>query len=178
MVMKNMLLEIQPVVIGLIVFVVVGLVAIFYLSKKKNVQEENIKNLDIDVEKNEKYMFLKELSLYEYISSVLPNEYIVFPKVSMSLLVNPTHTKHAYNEIKGKVVDLVIFEKASMMPILVLDCYDTTYANGMLEELEPLIVKVLQKANLEILTLQIKNQLNKDEIKQQILDKLNNDKKI
>lgn len=155
---------------GVIIFSIALLIFMGKYKNKNNEEKENINT--IDVEKNEKFMFLKELNVYEYISSILPKEYIVFPKVELSLLVKPTNTKHAFNEVKGKTVDLVIFEKSTMSPVLVLDCYDSTYSNGMLEEFEPLILKVLQKAKLDILTIHIKNQLNKDEIKTLIFEKL------
>ena len=160
-------------------FVIVGIVLIIFLfkkDKKNKPQKEEI--TQIDVEKNEKYMFLKELSIYEYVASILPKNYIVFPKVSAGLLVNPSGTKHAYNEIKSKVVDLVVFTRETMSPVLIIDCYDTTYSNGMLEELEPLLLEVLKKASLEVLSIQVKHQLNKDEIKEKILAKLEENKKI
>lgn len=166
--------EVSYLYIILAIVIIVAVVILVLISKKTGKEElkKEININSIDVEKNEKYMFLKELAVYEYIASFLPNEYIIFPKVELSLLIKPTNTKHAYNEIKGKVVDFVIFEKANMNPVLVLDCYDTTYSNGMLEELEPFVVKVLQKAKLELLTIHIKNQLNKDEIQKSILEKL------
>ena len=61
-----------------------------------------------------------------------------------------------------------MFEKSTMKPILVLDIYDNSFGDEPLTLMSENVTDILKKVNLPILSIQVKDKYNEEEIKQKI----------
>lgn len=140
-------------------------------NKSVNVDKINFKG---QLSKNTPFISAKELRVYEIFESILPEEYVAFPKVSVEKLLKPNNGHLLiFNSIRDKMVDMVIFKKSNMEPAVVVDIFDTSIAERGLQELDKMLSKALSSVNLPILKIEVKDNYNKNDMLAQFLDKLN-----
>lgn len=106
------------------------------------------------------------------INKILPKGFIVFPKVGVDLILAPVGNKSLYDSIRGKYLDLVIFEDITMKPRLAIDLHDGTIGDEELEVDSPEVVNALKVAELPLISFKIKTDYEIDEIKNPILKEL------
>ena len=147
-------------------------------KQKKQKQKQLEKKSLYEIKKfnlvlTEKFMYRKELLFWKYLNSILPHTFVAVPKVAMASLVSTDGDKNLYNEIASKTLDIVVFDEQTMRPILVVDVYDNSYNDDCLEEQDPKLYEIVTKLGLKVVKVLMQLNLNKEEIKRQIYQKLN-----
>ncbi len=154
---------------------VIALIALIIIFKRTKPKKEEPKGTKINgefihLELQEKFMFRKQLKFYYLLHKILPKEFIAFPNVGVDNLCKPLGNRLEYNKILSKYVDFVIFEEATMKPLLVIDVYDMSYGDGAITEFEPDVIKALEAIKLPLVQFLIKDTYDEKVIKEKIMD--------
>lgn len=136
------------------------------IKPRKNDSVKYIKEGNVAI--NNEYLNREEIKFLEFINKIITKEYVVYPKVGVENIVKPIGNRMLYNSILGTYVDYCMFEKSTMKPILVLDIYDNSFGDEPLTLMSQNITEILKKVNLPILSIQVKDKYNEEEIKQKI----------
>lgn len=158
----------------LVPIVILIAVGVYFIMFKKERSEKKAKaNLDkdlshIEMAVKEKYMYRKEIEFYYFLQSILKSDKVVFPKVGLDQILIPTGNKIAYNNISSKYVDFVIFDEKTMRPILILDVYDNSFNDEILDEQDPIVKKILDQVDIPLISVLIKGQYDKEKIRKDI----------
>ncbi len=176
--MKNILLESEasPVIILAILLggLAIGLVVYIYLRKRfgtvKNLNENITK---VDVKLNKDYCTEAEMKFLENLHRAMPKDFIAFPRVGVDQLVSPNKDKNAYNAIMSKYLDVVVFTRKDMTPVLVIDLVQKSSVQSMqLDELDPNVLKVLKAVKLNVVKIFVEPTYDLDKLKEQVLNNL------
>ena len=162
------------------VVVVTAIAGGIFIFRNNNKDKNKTKEIDgpINLAVVEKFMCRKEVEFYYFLNSILPKDKIAFPKVGVDNLLFPTTNKVAYNNLMSKYVDFVVFDEQTMKPLLVIDVYDDSYNDEILDEQEPFVKKVLKEVKLPIISIKIKGKYDAEEVKNKILEIINPNKNI
>lgn len=176
--MKNILLESEanPVIVLAILFgaVAIGIVIYIYLRKKfgtvKNLNENITK---VDVKLNKDYCTEAEMKFLENLHRAMPKDFIAFPRVGVDQLVSPNKDKTAYNAIMSKYVDVVVFTRKDMTPVLIIDLVQKNSVQSMqMDELDSNVLKVLKAVKLNVVKIEVEPTYDLDKLKEQVLNAL------
>lgn len=176
--MRYLLLESEanPVIIIAILLggFAIAITLYVYLRKKfgavKNLNENITK---VDVKLNKDYCSESEMRFLEYLHRAMPKQLIAFPRVGVDQLVSPNKDKNAYNAIMSKYVDVVVFTRKDMTPVLVIDLVQQNSAQSMqYAELDTNVQKVLKAVKLNILKINIEQTYDLEKLKDQIVNAL------
>mgnify|MGYP002575717231 FL=1 len=175
---KNMLLvdtATTLIICGVVAAFVIIIMLLVLKRKKKEAFVEKSTKINgefIHLELKPKYMVRKQLKFYYLLHKILPKEYIAFPNVGVDNLCAPLGNRVEYNKILSKYVDFVIFEEATMKPLLVIDVYDMSYGDEAISEFEPDVIKALEAIKLPLVQFMIKDEYDEADIKKKIMDVL------
>lgn len=176
--MKNILLESEasPLVVLAILLggLAIGIVIYVYLRKRfgavKNLNENITK---VDVKLNKDYCTEAEMKFLENLHRAMPKDFIAFPRVGVDQLVSPNKDKNAYNAIMSKYLDVVVFTRKDMTPVLVIDLVQKSSVQSMqLDELDPNVLKVLKAVKLNVVKIFVEPTYDLDKLKEQVLNNL------
>lgn len=176
--MKNYLLESEPnlIIVLAILFgaLAIGIVIYIYLRKKfgmvKNLNENITK---VDVKLNKDYCTEAEMKFLENLHRAMPKDFIAFPRVGVDQLVSPNKDKNAYNAIMSKYLDVVVFTRKDMTPVLVIDLVQKSSVQSMqLDELDSNVLKVLKAVKINVVKIFIEPTYDLDKLKEQVLNNL------
>ena len=182
--MENLLLnasENKTSIVAIIIFLALLVIAIvcFVVIKKKSITVEKNPEDDleaVDVRKsmslNIPFLTKTEVKFLTEFQRVLPSEYIVYPKVPMSMIIIPNNNMQFYNVVKDRIVDFVVFLKTNMQPIMVLDITDSTGELKTIESDEKMIFSALENVNLPIVVYEIKQDYDPIALLEKFLDAL------
>lgn len=143
--------------------------------KKEKKTKENKELIDFKgsyVDLSKKFLFRKELKFLAFVNRILPPQYIIFPKIGLDLILEPVGNRDLYNSVANKYIDMVIFEEATMKPVVAVDLYDGTIGNEQLDVEGTDIIKAFEIAGLPLLTFKIKTDYTEAEIKTPIFKAL------
>lgn len=157
----------------LIIFVVVAVASYFLIKHfekkringKKQIKSDQKPRLKLSVP----FLTKEEVKFLSAFQNALPSDYVAFPKVLLSDIVKPDGSMVVYNEIKNSQVDLCVFMKKNMQPVMVIDLIS---GDSILAGLSEYIVKSLKSVNVPILTIHTANEYDKIDLLNQFLDKL------
>ena len=151
------------------------------IKKEKKVKikkQEKVKNQDANkmqgsfVSLVDKFLFRKEVKLLVLISKILPKGYVIFPKISLSSILEPIGKKDLFSMVENRILDFVIFEEVTMKPVVAVDVFDGSIGDEQLNENDENVVKALKIANLPIVSFKVKTDYTEDEIKTPIINAL------
>lgn len=164
----------STIIICVTVALFVLIVLILVMKRKKNEdfveKSTKINGEFIHLELKQKYMVRKQLKFYYLLHKILPKEFIAFPNVGVDNLCAPLGNRIEYNKIMSKYVDFVVFEEATMKPLLVIDVFDMSYGDESISEFEPDVIKALEAIKLPLVQFMIKDEYNEQDIKKKIMD--------
>ena len=152
-------------------FLTIGTLILVFLKKKYGADEKTrTKNepVDIPVSLNKTYMTKGELSFYKAVLSCLPIDFICFPKVSVARLVVPKQDKNLFNTILNEYVDVAIFLRDTMEPVLAIDLYDKTNPEK-LAELPTNIKTAFSNVKLDFIQVEAQDSYSIDELRKKII---------
>jgi hypothetical protein len=125
----------------------------------------------------DKYMYRREVNALIALNKVLPRQYITLPKVSIANLVMPEGTRNLYNTIKEYFVDFVIFEEATMKPVLIVDVYDNSFEDELLKYRHPDLIEVLNQLKLDCVEIAVRGDIDLELLKNKLFKALDLEEK-
>lgn len=176
--MKNLLLESEanPIVVVAILLggLAIGICVYVYMRKKlgavKNLNENITK---VDVKLNKDYCTESEMKFLEALHRAMPKDFIAFPRVGVDQLVSPNKDKTAYNAIMSKYLDVVVFNRKDMTPVLIIDLIKNNNVQSMqMDELDSNVLKVLKAVKLNVVKINVEPAYDLDKLKETILNAL------
>ena len=171
----NMLLNIFIDIILPILIIVLALILAICIYKK--LQKKFNKPLDTTLKQNdtpqvklrETYCTEEEMKFLDALHKALPRECISFPNVGVSKLIEPKGNLIDFKTVQDKFVDICVFLRKGMKPILVIDLYSSSPTQQQLKKFDSNITNVLKVAKIPILHKEIQKTYNNDELLQEVL---------
>ena len=153
--------------LGLALLVMLALYVIFILFSQKN---------KLPYYKNPNFISYSERSFYKILDSLVPQNYYIFPQVSLNSLLKVDKQGKEYwqyiNKIKQKSVDFVIVAKDNFDPKLVIELDDFFHNYQSRIERDEFVNEALNEAEIKYLRIKGEKSYNLDKLKIQILEKL------
>ena len=110
----------------------------------------------------------------EAIHKALPRDCISFPNVGVSKLIEPKGSLVDYNSVMDKYVDICVFLRKDMKPILVIDLYSQSPVSQQLKKFDDNVSAVLKEVKIPVLHKLIQTNYNIDDLKIELLQAMNN----
>ena len=178
--MRNQLLGIfTEAILPILILLISIIVAIFlykFLKKKFNKPlDTSIKQNDTPLVKlRQNYCSEEEMKFLEALHKALPRECICFPQVGVSKLIEPKGNLNDYKSIESKFVDICVFLRKDMKPILVIDLYSPSPTAQQLKKFDDKITNVLKVAKIPVMHKQIQKSYNLDDLLVEVLQHFDN----
>lgn len=161
--MKNLLLADVYLILGVSILVVFVVVAIFLgvkiNQKMSGYHKDALDFSNVDAKsqliRHIPYLWPKEFEFLEMFKSILPDGYLIVPKVGVDKIVKPHGSLVVYNAIKTKYVDFCVFQTRNMEPVVVLDCFYPSIADSTIKEMDKAVVKALDAVDIPVLKYEI-----------------------
>ena len=161
-----------PIII-LLAGILIAVIIFFHLRKKFGAPKNLNQNISkIDVGLNSNFCSNQEMKFLEYLHRAMPKDFIAFPRVGVDQLVSPKKDRNAYNAIMSKYVDVVVFTRKNMTPVLVIDLIQKGSAQQQYEELDPNVIKVLKAVKLNLLKVEMEEAYDIEALKISVLNAL------
>lgn len=145
--------------IGLAIIGLGLIIALFtYFGIKKHNFGENKKNKkkgSLEVEINKEFVSGEEMKLLEYVHKALPKDFIAFPRVGVDQVVKPKKNLVAYNSIMTKYVDICVFLRKTMEPLLVIDILWDNEAKQQFRDMDMNVLDVLNTVKLKVVKIKV-----------------------
>lgn len=157
----------------LLIFVAIAVVCYIVIKhfEKKRINNKKLIKSDQKprLKLNVPFLNKDEVKFLAAFQNALPSDYVAFPKVLMSDIVKPDGSMVVYNEIKNSKIDVCVFLKKNMQPVMVIDLIS---GDSFLAGLSEYIQKSLKSVNIPILAIHTSNEYDKIDLLNQFLDKL------
>jgi len=157
-------------------FLVLAVVLFFVIKKLEKKRLANHKKVKLDTKPKLKlnlpFLSNNEVKFLSVFQNSLPSDYVAFPKVIMHSLVKPDGSLVVFNEIKDDVLDVVVFLKSKMQPVLVVDLIDPSKGDKSETKYNEFTEKSLKSVNLPLLSLTLDHDYEKIELLNLFLDKM------
>jgi hypothetical protein len=159
--------------IAALVIILIGIVVAiitYVLLKKHNFGEKNKKAKGkLEVELNKEYVSEPEMKLLECVHRALPKDFIAFPRVGVDKIVSPTKNLVAYNSIMSKYVDICVFLRKTMEPVLAIDIMWDNTAKQQFAEMDTNVIDVLKAVKLKVVKIKIEPAYDLSALKKTLL---------
>lgn len=148
----------------------VGIYIILNKKMKKGANKsKKYSTSEVSVTAINSYCSEDEMKFLDYLHMALPKEFIAFPKVGVDHLVEPGKNRLAYNAILSKYVDVVVFYRKTMQPILVVDLFKESSANDQLRAMDEDVVNVLNAIKLKVIKIKCEKSYNIEVLRHQLI---------
>ena len=177
--MSRLLSTFTEIVLPIIIFVL-GIIGTIFLYKavqkkfSKPLPQALQRNSTPQVKLKENYCTEKEMVFLTALHKALPRECISFPNVGVSKLIEPKGNLVDYKLVMDKFVDVCVFLRKGMKPILVIDLYEPSPVAQQLKKFDDNVLAVLKEVKIPVLHKQIEQEYNVEELKIQVLQAMNN----
>ena len=164
-------------ILPLLILIVAIVIAIFLYKKLKKKFD---KPLDTTIKQNStplvklksNYCTEDEMKFLDVLHKALPREFISFPHVGVSKIIEPKGNLTDYKSVQDKFVDICVFLRKDMKPILVIDLFLPSPTAQQLKKFDDNVSNVLKVAKIPVLHKQISKTYNLDEILAEVLNQL------
>lgn len=159
------------VVIGVILIVAIVIVVFLkriYGKDRGMVTKSEPKVVDVELKKT--FMKQNEMTFLKNLYKILPAEFIAFPRVGVDNVVQPKGDKVLYNTILSQYLDVCVFLKKTMEPVLAIDLYEASPIEQQMKQLHPNVVKALATVKLPLLTYQLSEEYDLAELRTKVID--------
>lgn len=158
--------------------IILAIIAAVYLYKALRKKFNKPLNTTLKANTNAKvtlksnYCTEDEMRFLDALHKALPRECISFPKVGVSKLIDPKGGLNDYKSVLDQYVDVVVFLRKEMKPILVIDLYHASPAAQQLKKLDNNVITVLKAVKLPIMKKQITSNYNINQLLIEVLEHL------
>ena len=168
--------EIVLPILILAVGIVLSIILYKHLQKKfsQTITPSYQKNSTPQVKLKESYCTEKEMVFLNALHKALPRDCISFPNVGVSKLIEPKGNLVDYKSVMDKYVDVCVFLRKGMKPILVIDLFEPSPVAQQLKKFDDNVLAVLKEVKIPVMHKQIQNEYNIEELKIEVLQKMNN----
>ncbi|MBE5745933.1 MAG: DUF2726 domain-containing protein [Clostridiales bacterium] len=160
----------------LFIFIAIAVVVFIFIKKAEKKRANNNKKAKFDgkprLKLNLPFLTNNEVKFLAVFQNSLPSEYVAFPKVVMHSLVKPDGGLVVYNEIKDDVLDVVVFLKNKMQPVLVVDLIDPARGDNAATKYNEYTQKSIKSLSLPVLNVTLDHDFDKIELLNAFLDKM------
>ena len=167
--------KVDAIVPILIIFLIFGAAAliVFVLKRKfgkerKMITKHQPKSVNVEIRKP--YMKPNEIVFLKNLDKVLPAEFVAYPKVGVDNIISPKNDKILYNTILRQYVDVCVFLRTTMEPILAIDLYENSPVEQQLKQFHPNVVTALKTVKLPIVQFLLAEEYNLIELRTKIID--------
>lgn len=162
-----------------ILILAVGLtiaIVVYLALKKRGLPDKNIA-LKVgkgkpEVELNKCYVTAEEMKILEYVHRALPKDFIAFPRVGVNQVVSPTKNLVAYNSILSKYLDICVFYRKTMEPLLVIDLQWDNEVKQQFKVMDDNVVAVLNAVKLKVVPIKVEPAYDIAELRKKLLSAL------
>ena len=162
-----------------ILILAVGLtiaIVVYMALKKRGLPDKNIA-LKVgkgkpEVELNKCYITAEEMKILEYVHKALPKDFIAFPRVGVNQIVSPTINLVAYNSILSKYLDICVFYRKTMEPLLVIDLQWDNEIKQQFKVMDNNVVAVLNAVKLKVVPIKVEPAYDIAELRKKLLSAL------
>ena len=168
--------EIALPIIILVLGIVIAIVVNKLVHKKfdKPINASLQRNTTPQVKLKDSFCTEKEMLFLSALHKALPRDCISFPQVGVSRLIEPKGNLVDYKLVMEKYVDVCVFLRKGMVPILVIDLYEPSPAAQQLKKFDDNVLAVLKEVKIPVLHKQIEPEYNIEDLKIQVLQAMNN----
>lgn len=161
-----------PLVIILLIFAVAAVI-VFFLKRKYGkdrgmITKDIPKTVYVEIKKC--YMKPDEVSFLKSLNNVLPAEFVAYPKVGVDNLVQPKNDKVLYNTILSQYVDVCVFLRSTMEPVLAIDLYEASPIEQQMKKLHPNVITALQTVKIPLIQYQVSEEYNLVELRTKVIE--------
>ena len=165
------------VILPIIIIIIAIVIAFFlfkYLQKKFNKPLDTAPKASPNAQVKLKNNFCteEEMKFLDALHKALPRDCISFPHVGVSQLIEPKGNMNDYKAIVDRYVDICVFLRKEMKPILVIDLYQPSPVAQQLKKFDDNISNVLKSVKIPVLHKQIQNSYNIEELMIEVLNSL------
>lgn len=160
----------------ILAFIVVAIICYFVIKNAENKRLSKNKKAKFDdkprLKLNLPFLSNNEVKFLAVFQNSLPSEYVAFPKIPMKSIVKPDGSLVVFNEVENDLLDVVVFLKTKMQPVLVVDLLDPSKGDKTITKFSDYVYKSLKSVNLPVLTLSLDHDYEKIELLNLFLDKM------
>lgn len=157
-------------------FIALAVVLFFVIKRLEKKRLASHKKIKLDAKPKLKlnlpFLSNNEVKFLSVFQNSLPSDYVAFPKVIMSSVVKPDGSLVVFNEIKDDMLDIVVFLKSKMQPVLIVDLIDPSKGDKAESKYSEYTEQSLKSVNLPILSLSLDHDYEKIELLNLFLDKM------
>lgn len=151
-------------------------IVVYIALKKRGLPDKNIA-LKVgkgkpEVELNKCYITAEEMKILEYVHKALPKDFIAFPRVGVNQIVLPTKNLVAYNSILSKYLDICVFYRKTMEPLLVIDLQWDNEIKQQFKVMDNNVVAVLNAVKLKVVPIKVEPAYDIAELRKKLLSAL------
>ena len=167
---------ILPIVI-LIAIIILAIIMYKKLQKKYNIPVVHSfkASANPQVKLKEKYCTEKEMIFLNALHKALPRDCISFPNVGVSKLIEPKGNLSDYKSVMDKYIDICVFLRNGMKPILVIDLYEPSPAAQQLKKFDDNVSAILKSVKIPVLHKKIENSYPIEDLRIEVLKAMNSD---
>jgi len=159
-----------------LIFLAIAIVLFFVIKKMEKKRLANHKKIKLDAKPRLKlnlpFLTSNEVKFLSIFQNSLPTDYVAFPKVVMHNLVKPDGSLVVFNEIQNDVLDVVVFLKSKMQPVLVVDLIDPARGDKAITKYSDYTQQSLKSVGLPVLNITLDHDYDKIELLNLFLDKM------
>lgn len=145
------------IILAFIAFGIVVGIKVRNMLNKNYKKEINFDKIDgkSQLIKHVPYLWPKEVEFFDMYRKLLPEDYLMVPKVGVDKIVKPHGSLVIYNAIKTKYVDFCIFRRSTMEPVVVIDCFYPSITDSTMKVLDPAVTAALKAVSIPVLQYEI-----------------------
>lgn len=111
-----------------------------------------------------------EMKFLEALHKAMPRELIAFPYVGVDNIITPKNDKNIYNKILSKYVDVCIFYRRTMQPVLAIDLFNSNPIKQTLKKMDSDVYEALKIANIPIVEIKLVDNYDINILRKNIFD--------
>jgi len=167
--MKNLLNVFTRTILPIAIIIITIIFAILiYKSLQKKFKQPIMREFKASEKPNVKlrtnYCSEDEMKFLDALHKALPRECISFPRVGVTNLIDPKNNLNDYKSIENQYVDIVVFLRKEMKPILVIDLYQSSPAAQQFKTFNNNVSIILKALKIPVMKQQIQNTYNTNEL--------------
>ena len=173
----NVFVDIILPIILLIAVIVAAIILYKKLQKKFNTPVDHTfhHTSKPQVKLKETYCTEKEMIFLNALHKALPRDCISFPNVGVSKLIEPKGNLVDYKSVMDKYVDICVFLRKGMKPILVIDLFEQSPAAQQLKKFDEDVSAILKTVKISVLHKQIESSYSIEDLRIEVLKSMNSD---
>jgi len=157
-----------------LLFLIIIFGTIFYFFKDKILEllQQQYEEEKLPFKRKEFLMNIPERRFFEELTKIMSNNYVVFPQVVLSSIVETTAPRNEAiswrNKINRKTIDFVIFELPYYKPVIAIEYDGKTHNYSHRIERDEEVKNILDSSNINSFHVKHNNNINFEEIKNKI----------